>query len=77
VACSSATAIKWDENFKKMADCSGRSVAGVHVAAYNDSQRAAATAVVSDKDVDGANLTFCTTFTDDAVAEPSSKKPKV
>jgi len=77
VACSSATAIKWDENFKKMADCSGRSVAGVHVAAYSDSQRAAATAAVSDKDVEGANLTFCTTFTDDAVAAPSSKKAKV
>jgi asparagine synthase (glutamine-hydrolysing) len=77
VACSSATAIKWDENFKKMADCSGRSIAGVHVAAYNDSQRAAATAAVSDKDVDAANLTFCTTFTEEGTVAPSSKKPKV
>jgi asparagine synthase (glutamine-hydrolysing) len=31
VACSSATAFLWDEAFKKMADPSGRAVAGVHL----------------------------------------------
>jgi asparagine synthase (glutamine-hydrolysing) len=77
VACSSATAIKWDENFKKMADCSGRSVAGVHVAAYSDAQRAAASAATNDKDVAGANLTFCTTFTEESGAAHASKKAKV
>jgi asparagine synthase (glutamine-hydrolysing) len=30
VACSTAIALEWDETFKKMADPSGRSVAGVH-----------------------------------------------
>lgn len=32
IACSSPTAIRWDASFAKMADPSGRSVAGVHVA---------------------------------------------
>ena len=41
IACSSATAIKWDADFKRMAelsngDCSGRAVTGVHNAAYDD-----------------------------------------
>lgn len=29
--------MEWDESFKDRADCSGRSVAGVHDAAYDDS----------------------------------------
>jgi asparagine synthase (glutamine-hydrolysing) len=38
IACSTPTALLWDESFKRFADCSGRSVAGVHTAAY-DAQR--------------------------------------
>merc|ERR1711935_1077082 len=38
IACSTAKAIEWDEEFKKLAavngECSGRAVAGVHDAAY-------------------------------------------
>lgn len=36
IACSTARAMEWDETFKNRADCSGRSVAGVHSAAYTD-----------------------------------------
>ena len=41
VACSTAKAVEWDEEFKRMAaatsgECSGRAVSGVHVAAYDD-----------------------------------------
>ena len=35
IACSTARAMNWDESFKNRADCSGRSVAGVHDAAYD------------------------------------------
>jgi asparagine synthase (glutamine-hydrolysing) len=35
IACSTARAIEWDESFKNRADCSGRSVAGVHDSAYD------------------------------------------
>jgi asparagine synthase (glutamine-hydrolysing) len=35
IACSTARAISWDESFKNRADCSGRSVAGVHDQAYD------------------------------------------
>jgi len=34
IACSSATALKWDASFQNRADASGRSVQGVHVSAY-------------------------------------------
>ncbi|MBP5381187.1 MAG: asparagine synthase B [Bacteroidaceae bacterium] len=34
VACSTATALKWDEAWTKMNEPSGRAVAGVHVQAY-------------------------------------------
>lgn len=34
VACSTPTALAWDESFQKMADPSGRAVAGVHDEAY-------------------------------------------
>ena len=37
IACSTARAIEWDESFKNRADCSGRSVAGVHEMAYDQS----------------------------------------
>lgn len=36
IACSTARAILWDESFKSRADCSGRSVKGVHGEAYKD-----------------------------------------
>jgi len=40
VACSTPTAILWDQSFKQFADCSGRSVLGVHVSAYDKGRRA-------------------------------------
>jgi hypothetical protein len=39
VACSTPAAILWDASFKNFADQSGRSVAGVHAAAYDDKTR--------------------------------------
>lgn len=39
VACSTPTAILWDQSFKQFADCSGRSVVGVHTSAYDQSRR--------------------------------------
>jgi len=36
IACSTARALEWDESFKNRADCSGRSVKGVHTDAYDD-----------------------------------------
>ena len=50
VACSTPVAIAWDEAFKKLAEstggeCSGRSVSGVHSAAYHNVE-----GVVSGKD---------------------------
>ena len=39
VACSTAAAIAWDASFRQMADCSGRSVAGVHEHAYDEQRR--------------------------------------
>jgi asparagine synthase (glutamine-hydrolysing) len=35
IACSTARAMEWHESFKGRADCSGRAVAGVHKAAYD------------------------------------------
>jgi asparagine synthase (glutamine-hydrolysing) len=51
VACSTPTAILWDESFKKFADCSGRSILGVHVSAYDQKHRDASKtcAVTSDQ----------------------------
>jgi asparagine synthase (glutamine-hydrolysing) len=40
IACSTAVAISWDASFAAFADCSGRSVKGVHAAAYDDKHRA-------------------------------------
>ena len=34
IACSTPTALAWDEAWAKAADPSGRAVAGVHVEAY-------------------------------------------
>ena len=34
IACSTAKAVEWDKAFAAMADCSGRSVTGVHEKAY-------------------------------------------
>jgi len=42
IACSTAKAIEWDESFKNRVDDSGRSVAGVHNAAYSDEFQVAA-----------------------------------
>lgn len=39
VACSTPTAILWDKSFQQFADCSGRSVLGVHEAAYDEKTR--------------------------------------
>lgn len=35
IACSTPRALSWDESFKLRADCSGRSIAGVHDKAYD------------------------------------------
>merc|ERR1712079_701391 len=35
IACSSETALRWDASFQGRADASGRSVKGVHDAAYD------------------------------------------
>ena len=35
IACSTPTALAWDEAWSKAADPSGRAVAGVHLDAYN------------------------------------------
>lgn len=63
VACSSATAVLWDESFKKFADCSGRSVAGVHNSAYDDKHKTKfSEAAVDDEAATSADLTWCTTI---------------
>lgn len=36
VACSTATALEWDQSFKKMQDPSGRAVKSVHIEAYHE-----------------------------------------
>lgn len=41
VACSTPAAILWDQSFQQMADCSGRSVKGVHNDAYTEERRQA------------------------------------
>lgn len=35
IACSTPRALAWDESFRNRADCSGRSIAGVHNEAYD------------------------------------------
>jgi asparagine synthase (glutamine-hydrolysing) len=35
IACSTPRALEWDASFKNRADCSGRSIAGVHAQAYD------------------------------------------
>jgi len=47
IACSTARAIEWDESFKNRADCSGRSVAGVHVEAYSGAWEIASAATAA------------------------------
>jgi|Transcript_51282 asparagine synthase (glutamine-hydrolysing) len=42
IACSSATALKWDASFQGRADASGRCVAGVHEQAYDENYVTAA-----------------------------------
>lgn len=82
VACSSPTAVLWDESFKKFADCSGRSVAGVHNSAYDDKHKEAfSEAAVDDDDVKNSDTTFCTTISaanakTAAAAEPSEPATK-
>jgi len=39
IACSTPTALLWDASFRQFADCSGRSVAGVHSSAYDEQRR--------------------------------------
>ena len=36
IACSTERAMQWDADFRGRADCSGRAVAGVHAAAYDE-----------------------------------------
>jgi asparagine synthase (glutamine-hydrolysing) len=63
IACSTPRALEWDESFRNRADCSGRSVIGVHEAAYDASFDV-------HKDSDGV---AASTSTD----APSSKKTKI
>ena len=42
IACSTPAALAWDASFRKFADCSGRSVQGVHTQAYDQQRRALA-----------------------------------
>lgn len=67
IACSTARAIEWDESFKNRADCSGRSVAGVHDSAYDASFVIAA---------DAATVAVVATSIGTG-EEPSAKKLKV
>ena len=55
IACSTARAIQWDESFKNRADCSGRSVAGVHASAYTDDFKISATAPSATVVIDGSS----------------------
>eukprot|EP00808_Paulinella_micropora_P015842 g56159.t1 len=64
VACSTAAALRWDASFAKFADCSGRSVAGVHVSAVDDSYKSKVKQVAR---VEGAA---------NGGEEPASKKQK-
>lgn len=63
VACSSAVAVLWDASFQKFADCSGRSVAGVHASAYDDGRRDQddGTTVDTEK-LKSVDISFCTTI---------------
>merc|ERR1711957_346071 len=77
VACSSAIAIKWDESFKNFADCSGRSVLGVHASAYTDEHRKNnKEAAVDEAAVAKSDLSFCSD-TSKANGQPDKKKQKV
>ena len=56
IACSTARAIEWDESFKNRADCSGRSVAGVHQDAYNQEFVIPANAAANNVKANGEEL---------------------
>jgi len=77
VACSSAIAIKWDESFKNFADCSGRSVLGVHESAYTDEHRTTVKAAVDQATVDKCDLSFCSDTSTANGNGPATKKQKV
>jgi len=74
VACSSATAVLWDESFKKFADCSGRSVAGVHNSAYNDEHREDKKFLgeVSEEDAKKSDLGFCKEIANSSLTAPKA-----
>lgn len=81
VACSSAAAVLWDESFQKFADCSGRSIAGVHEKAYDAKHRETTKeATVTADQVNACDLNFCTKIASStdglASAEPPTKKAK-
>jgi len=79
VACSSPTAVLWDESFKKFADCSGRSVAGVHNSAYDDKHKEAfSESAVNEETVANSDVTFCTTIKSEgkSSSEPATKKAR-
>lgn len=84
VACSSAVAVLWDASFQNFADCSGRSVAGVHQSAYDDKRKSSTKGAAFSADaIKKADINFCTSIankgsnlsaTDEG--EPNSKKQK-
>jgi len=62
IACSTAAAIMWDKSFQQLADCSGRSVAGVHDSAYDSSSRSKlneAGGGADEKSATSAEMEFC------------------
>eukprot|EP00457_Paulinella_chromatophora_P003267 gb/GEZN01003274.1/.p1 GENE.gb/GEZN01003274.1/~~gb/GEZN01003274.1/.p1 ORF type:complete len:621 (-),score=86.37 gb/GEZN01003274.1/:332-2194(-) len=67
VACSTAAAIRWDASFSKFADCSGRSVAGVHVSAVDDTYKNKVKQVKREEEGEGA----------ESNGQPATKKQKV
>jgi len=80
VACSSAAAVRWDESFMKFADCSGRSIAGVHSAAYDKKHRDRKdlNVEVSAEYIQNSDLNFCTNIAskDGLASVPPAKKAK-
>lgn len=72
VACSSSKAVEWDASFKLFADCSGRSVVGVHEDSYDEARRAQRSSVSAD----GLGSNKRKAETEPEAASPATKKSK-
>ncbi len=51
IACSTPRALAWDESFRNRADCSGRSIAGVHNEAYDSKFIIPSDEIIEEKDL--------------------------